>query len=147
MTTREKVVAGLYALIIVINVGVAALLGAATDETNPLMYIGFAIPVAFFGWLIWGLLRRGRTRERARAAGLKGRLRVLKASELLGGVVTVNQQPYLRLDLELEVPGRPTERFGRRMLVPRLAVPAVMSGETFEVMVDPEHPRRFEIDW
>jgi hypothetical protein len=147
MTTRERITAVILAVVIAINVAVAAALGIATSETNPLLYLGFAIPVAVLGWMLWGIVRGARTRERARAAGTRGRIRVLSASELLGGVVTVNQQPLLRLELELEVPGRPTERFSRRMLVPRLAVPAVMSGESFDVLVDPANPRRFEVSW
>ena len=142
MTGREKFVIAASLAIIVINVGVAAWLGISTDETNPVYYVGFAIPVVFFGWLIWSIARKTRVRK----TGVKGRMKVLTASELMGGVVSVNQQPYLRLEVELDVPGRPPERVSKRMLVPRLAVPGVMSGETFDVTVDPDHAGRFVVD-
>jgi hypothetical protein len=47
----------------------------------------------------------------------------------------------------MQVPGSPPERFTKRMVVPRLAVPAVMAGQTFDVWVDPKDHRRFEVEW
>jgi hypothetical protein len=145
--TGEKLQIGILAVAIAINLVVVVILGIETGETNPLLYLGFAIPIAIMAWMVWGTVRRWRTRVRAREGGLKGKLRVLEASESFGGVVSVNQMPYLKLDLEIALPGREPDRFSKRMVVPRLAVPAVMGGEAFDVWVDPENPRRFDVEW
>jgi hypothetical protein len=145
--TGEKLQIGILAVAIAINLVVVVILVIETGETNPLLYLGFGIPIAIMAWIAWGTVRKWRTRVRAREGGLKGKLRVLNASESFGGVVTVNQMPYLKLDLEIELPDRPRDRFSKRMVVPRLAVPAVMGGETFDVWVDPEDPRRFDVEW
>jgi hypothetical protein len=114
MARRQKVTIAILAAVIAINVAVAVVVGMAEDVTNPLAYIGFAIPVVVFGWWIVSMLRGAGTRARSRAAGLTGRLKVLNATEALGGIATVNDNPYLRLDLELEIPGEPAQRFSKR---------------------------------
>ena len=101
--------------------------------------VGFGIP-AFY-------LRKARTEARARAAGIRARVKVIDASESFGGVSTVNNQPLLRVDLELEVPGKAPRRLRKHLVVPRLAVPDVAAGATFDALIDPEHPDRFVIDW
>jgi hypothetical protein len=147
VTSREKFVVATISVVILINVAVAAWIGIETDETNPLAYLGFGLPIALMAWWLYRILVRARTRVRSEESGVRGKLRVLAASELFGGVASINDQPLLKLDLELEVPGRTSERFTKRMVVPRLAVPAVMGGETFDVAVDPERPRNFVVSW
>ena len=150
MRTGEKISVVVGTAVILINLGAAIAIGIAMDESDPLVYlgfVGFAIPIAWIAWMVRGTLRTWRTRVRAHAAGLKGRLRILRANELMGGVATVNEQPYLRLELELDLPGPPPERFSKRMIVPRLAIPAVMSGASFDVWVDPKDHRRFDVEW
>lgn len=146
MRPREKATVGILVAVIAVNVAVATWVGIDTDETNPLAYLGFAAPAGLMAWWAYRIVARARLRERSARAGLRGKVRVLAASELFG-VASFNNQPLLKLDLELEVPGRPNERFTKRMVVPRLAVPAVMDGGAFEAAVDPKDPRRFEISW
>ncbi len=101
--------------------------------------LGFGIP-AFY-------IRKSRIESRTRAAGIKAKVKVLRSSEAFGGVTTVNDQPFLLLEVELDQPGHPSRRLRRRMTVPRLAVPDLVDGATFDALVDPKHPDRFVIDW
>ena len=147
MTTGERITVIGLALVIAINVAVLVWVATEEETSNPLWYLGWLIPIGVMAWWLRSTLRGWRTRVRARAGGLKGKLDVVKASELAGGVVTVNDQPFLRLELELQLPGQPPERFTKRMVVPRLAIPAVMTGASFDVWVDPKDHRRFDVEW
>jgi hypothetical protein len=87
----------------------------------------------------------GARRERRLARiGLPGHALVHSATDT---GVTVNGNPRVRLDLEVQVPGRSPYRLTRSVTVPRLAVGAVTPGGSLPVRVDPEQPESLSVDW
>ncbi len=61
--------------------------------------------------------------------------------------VTINQQPVLGFELDLEVEGVPAGTVEMQQLVPRMLVGAVLPGMTVAVKVARDHPSKVVIDW
>ena len=64
-----------------------------------------------------------------------------------GGVVTVNDQPYLNLILEVRDGIRPPYRVSMDLIIPRTAVPQFQPGAVIPVTVDPDDPQGVVINW
>lgn len=59
----------------------------------------------------------------------------------------VNDQPVLRIDLDLTIVGLPTVPVSVRRAVPREHLALVAPGAVLPAVADPANPRRFAIDW
>lgn len=81
--------------------------------------------------------------KRIRKTGRPARATIIRVGENSGGgVVTVNDQPYLNLVVRVEEgPGAPYEA-SFDLIIPRAAVPQLQPGAAVMVKVDPRDPRK-----
>ena len=63
-----------------------------------------------------------------------------------GGVVTINDQPYLNLKLSIDDGKNPAYEVSFDTIVPRSAVPQFQPGASFKVKIDPANPQTVVID-
>jgi hypothetical protein len=64
-----------------------------------------------------------------------------------GGVITVNDQPYLNLVLEVDDGVRTPYELSMDTIIPRYAVPRFQPGAVIPIKVDPEDPEKIAIVW
>jgi hypothetical protein len=64
-----------------------------------------------------------------------------------GGVVTVNDQPYLNLVLRVEDGMRAAYETNVDAIIPRTAVPQFQPGAVIPVKVDPQDPKRVVLEY
>lgn len=64
-----------------------------------------------------------------------------------GGVITVNDQPYLNLLLEVNDGTRAPYEVSLDTIIPRAVVPQFQPGAVIAVKVDPNDPRKVAIVW
>ena len=65
----------------------------------------------------------------------------------MGGVMTINDQPYLNLKLEVHDEGRTPYPVSLDTIVPRAAVPQFQPGANIPIKIDPDDPQNVVIDW
>lgn len=88
------------------------------------------------------------TERRIRGAGRPARATVLAIGENSGGVVvTVNDQPYLNLQVRVEDGFRAPYDVSFDTIIPRSALPQFQPGAAIPVKVDPDDPEKVVIDW
>jgi hypothetical protein len=75
--------------------------------------------------------------------GLKGKGTLVSA----GGHVEINEQPLLKMVLDLEVPGMEPRRIERKVIVSNFAAPLMQPGLVLPVYVNPSDPEDILIAW
>jgi hypothetical protein len=64
-----------------------------------------------------------------------------------GGIVTINDQPLLNLQLEVHDGNVPPYPVSLDTVIPRAAVPQFQPGAVIPIKIDPENPDKIIIDW
>lgn len=64
-----------------------------------------------------------------------------------GGTITINDQPYLNLTLEIQGGGGQPYIVSFDTIIPRSAVPQFQPGAVIPVLIHPEDPQKVIIDW
>jgi hypothetical protein len=115
-----------------------------TDAT--FLFLGGLFGIMGIGFIAIDLLRfRGELKkDRLRVSGLKGTARVVGVSD---SNITINNNPMVNLDLDVNVPGQPPFRTRKRVVISRLSVGALAPGATIAVLADPAKPQDIVIDW
>jgi hypothetical protein len=126
------------------------------EEVNYLVILVLAAVAVFFSLIASAVLifrglrsmpgsrsRRYLEEHGRRASGVV--LEVGESSE--GGVMTVNDNPYLNVRFEVHDGSRTPYEVALDLLVPRFAVPQVQPGNILPLRVHPDDPRRLAIDW
>ncbi len=86
--------------------------------------------------------------RRIRKYGRPAKATVLAIGENSGGgVVTVNDQPYLNLQVRVEDGFQTPYDASFDTIIPRSALPQFQPGAVIPVKVDPEDPQKVVIDW
>lgn len=62
------------------------------------------------------------------------------------GVMTINDQPVVRLNLEVYDGNKPPYQTSIKKIIPRLQVPQLQSGAFVAIKIDPNNPQEIEID-
>ena len=75
--------------------------------------------------------------------GIKGKGTLVSA----GGNVVINDQPVLKMVLDLEVPGMESRRVERKLIVSNFAAPLMEPGLVLPVYVNPSDPEDILIAW
>src|SRR5688572_1564543 len=103
-----------------------------------LMGAGFLIlPLAIsLGILIWAVAKRKRMEELV-ATGKQGTAVVLQLSDT---GVSVNDNPRVRLQLEMHIPNYQPYRAQKTVTLPLIYLPQVQTGSTINILADPEQP-------
>jgi hypothetical protein len=113
----------------------------------PFVVVGFIFYGVFFGAAA-PFRRATRGNKRVLAAGRPAKAFVKSISESsLGATVTVNDQPYLNLTLEIHDGYSDPYIISFDTIVPRTEVPRVQPGNKIAVKVDPSDPEKVAIVW
>ena len=87
--------------------------------------------------------RRGRHEQWLWKTGLRGKGTLVSARS--GAIV--NEQPVMRLELDLEVPGQSPRRVERKLIISNFAAPLMRPGLVLPVYVNPRDPDDILIVW
>jgi hypothetical protein len=122
--------------------------GVSTAIIVCLMMIPVAASIAFFIKPMLSFFGGSPAERRIRATGRPARGKVLRLAENSGGgVVTVNNQPYLNLTLEVDDGARAPYVVSFDTVIPRSALPQFQPGAPIRLKVDPDDPQKVVIDW
>lgn len=122
--------------------------GVATAVAVGLMMIPVAASIAFFIKPMLSFFGGSPAERRIRATGRPAKGKVLSLAENSGGgVVTVNNQPYLNLTLEVDDGSRAPYVVSFDTVIRRAAVPQFQPGALIRLKVDPNDPQQVVIDW
>lgn len=122
--------------------------GAATAIIIGLMMIPVAASIAFFIKPMLSFFGGSPTERRIRATGRPAQGKILNLTENSGGgVVTINNEPYLNLTLEVDDGSRAPYVVSFDAVIPRAAEPKFQPGALIRLKVDPEDSQKVVIDW
>jgi hypothetical protein len=122
--------------------GFAASETALTDDGYNLKWFFFlmgagflVIPLAISVFLLIGLIIKRKRIEELVATGKQGTAVVLSLSDT---GVTVNDNPRVKLLLEIHIPNYQPYKAQKTVTVPLIYLPQVQTGSTINVLADPE---------
>ncbi len=120
--------------------------GVAFTVTIPGIWIGqIWIAVSLVLALVyWRMVGAARKAEALKRAGIRGQARILEASQT---GTYVNEQPRVRLKLQIEAPGVTPFQAEKTVTVPLIALGALSSGRPLTVYLDRDQHQNFVIDW
>jgi hypothetical protein len=95
---------------------------------------------AFFLYLGW----RAATKDRLHVTGVEGSARIA-AIQQTG--MFMNGNPYVRLDLEIDVPGHPRYEVRHGEIVPLVLLGRLTQGAALPVRVDGKNPSHLVVEW
>jgi len=99
--------------------------------------------VAFVMWKVFGgLMKQSQERQALLATGMPAMGRVI---QLVDTGMLVNNNPQVRIVVEVQMPGRPPYPADTTMIVSMLAIPRVQPGCMVQLRVDPMNPARIAI--
>ncbi len=137
------------------NVGFFFLIGAVgfavAAAQVPFMGLGFGIAAGTFAvvgvvFFLWGrnMAKSQANAQRIWATGLDARV-TLVGLEDTG--VTINDNPRVRLRLNVQVAGRPVYEVTRTETIGRLMIGHFVTGKPYAAKVDPADPQQVVVDW
>jgi len=107
---------------------------------------GILMSLVIPGLVIWKLVvplfRRSAEAQAILASGEPGQARVLAIGQT---GMTVNDQPEVRMQLEVYLPGRAPYRTEHTAIVSLLAIPRIQPGSMLQVRVDRANPMRLAV--
>jgi hypothetical protein len=117
---------------------------ALTDDGYNLKWFFFLMGTAFlviplavsFGLMIWMVAKRKRIAELV-ATGKQGTAVVLELSDT---GVTINDNPRVKLQLEIHIPNYPPYQAQKTVTLPLIYLPQVQTGSTINILADPAQP-------
>jgi hypothetical protein len=87
---------------------------------------------------------RAAAKDRLHSTGIEGEARIV-AIEQTG--MWMNNNPYVKLDLMITVPGHPPYELKHGEIVPQVLLGRLTDGSTLSVRVDPNKPSHFVVEW
>jgi hypothetical protein len=126
------------------------------NTTTILFWIAFAIPFMTAFILIFRVFLKpfksffggGRDTKRILSTGMPAQALIKQIGESsIGGALTINEQPYLNLQLEVREGTSPPYTVSLDTIIPRSAVPRFQPGALIPVRIDPADPQKVVIDW
>jgi hypothetical protein len=87
--------------------------------------------------------RQGKHDQWLWKSGIKGKGTLVSA----GGSVVINEQPLLKMVLDIEVPGMESRRIERKVIVSNFAAPLMEPGLVLPVYVNPSDAEDILIAW
>lgn len=124
--------------------GVTADENALTDDGYNLKWFYFLMGTGFlviplatsFGILLWMIVKRKRIAELV-ATGKQGTAVVLELSDT---GVTINDNPRVKLRLEIHIPNYQPYQAQKTVTLPLIYLPQVQTGSTINILADPDQP-------
>jgi hypothetical protein len=87
---------------------------------------------------------RAAAKDRLHETGIDGTARILGLTQT---GVWMNNNPYVRLDLEVTVEGHPRYEIHHGEIVPQVLIGRLTKGTPLHIKVDPHHPSHIVVDW
>lgn len=110
----------------------------------PIIALTFLIIGGVFTVVGTVITRMGSARKQLLAQGLAGRAEIVSVAQT---GMYVNEQPQVRMQLNVTVPGRMPYSVSHSEVVPLLALGMITPGHVLPVAVDPTNQNRLAIDW
>ena len=135
-------------LVLLLSSASLGIVGVLTGVTGEWRVAGM-IWIAGFGMMavLLGVISLSqRSSDARRESGSPG-VAIIRSIEQRGGNVTFNQRPLLTLGLEVHPDGLPPYELRKRLTVPLAALGRLQVGNTLAVHVDPDKPKRLDVDW
>jgi len=101
--------------------------------------------VVTLGLILYAFRQRakGRHEQWLWKTGLKGKGTLVS----IGGSATINDQPLVTMELDLEVPGQSPRRVKRKLIISDFAAPLMQPGLVLPVYVNPADPDDILVVW
>lgn len=133
---------GKIGLLIGILGGLVGVVVAFMEE--PIIGIVVSVILVFtFGFIYSTVIRPGAVRAKLLKSGTPAQGKIIEVNDT---GVTVNQNPQVKLLIEVTPPGRPVYRVETKMIVSRLNAAHYLPGATLGVRVDLNDPRKIAIE-
>ena len=123
-----------------------------TEESSPplvIILIMILVPIGITFFAFKGLFKHfagGKERKRILAIGRPARAKIISLGESGRGVVTVNNQPFVSLKLEIYDGNKPPYQVEIKTIIARLDIPRFQPGVMLGVKIDPQNPQNVAID-
>jgi uncharacterized protein DUF3592 len=88
--------------------------------------------------------RKAAAKDRLHSTGVEAQAEIRRIEQT---GMWMNNNPYVRLDLVLHVPGHQPYEVKHNEIVPAVLVGRLTSGQTLPVKVDKDHPSHFIVEW
>ncbi len=113
---------------------------------NTLLIIGVIELIVGVGLVAIGVKARGRAQEaqQLKVTGLAGQAAIVGMRQT---GVTMNEQPQVELQLQIQIPGRQPYQITKKEYVPLMLLGALTSGRPLPVKVDPANLQNVVIEW
>ncbi|NLI99111.1 hypothetical protein GX441_10690 [bacterium] len=112
----------------------------------PFVFVAILM-ISVFGGVFKNLPGLNKEARKLMTQGRPGRATVLSIGETSQGTVTVNQQPYLHLELQIFDGSTTPYQVGIDTIIPRYAVPQFQPGASIPVRIDTIDKTKVVIDW
>ncbi len=137
-------IAGVVQLVVgVIFIGVAF---SVPIVRNTFVIIGVIELIIGVGLVLVGIKARSRAQEaqQLKATGLAGQASIVGMRQT---GVTMNEQPQVELQLQVQIPGRQPYQITKKEYVPLMLLGALTSGRPLPVKADPANLQNVVIEW
>ena len=126
----------------------------AEETENPASDIVFVILFSLTTFVISAFVFKGflkylfgnKDRNRILASGRPAKAKVIKLGESGRGIVTINEQPFVSLKLEVYDGSKPPYQVELKTIVARLDIPRLQPGAELAIKIDPNNPEKIAID-
>jgi hypothetical protein len=115
------------------------------DPAPILIFLGAIWVAVTLGLILYAVKqnKKGQHDQVLWKTGIKGKGTLVSA----GGHVEINEQPLLKMVLDVEVPGMEPRRIERKVIVSNFAAPLMQPGLVLPVYVNPSDPEDILIAW
>lgn len=100
----------------------------------------------FLGVGVISYFKEGKDRERILKEGESVKAKIIKLDEDDDSIVTVNEQPFVNLTLEIYNGDKKPYQVKLKTLIPRLSIPQFQENKYLWVKIDPLNPNKIVID-
>lgn len=113
-----------------------------------LIAVSVILPIAITGWMVWKmvipLFKRSAEAQAILATGVPAQARVVQVALT---DTSVNDQPEVRMLLDVYPAGQPPYRTEHVGVVSMLAIPRIQPGCALDVRIDRQNPARVAVVW
>jgi hypothetical protein len=102
------------------------------------------VVLGLIGVILLAVGYRAHQKDLLHATGLDGEARIMGLTQT---GIWMNNNPYVKLDLVITVPGHPPYEVKHGEIVPQVLLGRLTSGDPLHVKVDPNKPSHFVIEW
>jgi hypothetical protein len=118
-------------------------IGARQPEARGGMYLTGAI-LGLIGVILLFVGAKAASKDRLHQTGIEAEAKIVGLTQT---GMWMNNNPYVKLDLIITVPGHPPYEVKHGEIVPQVLIGSLTDGSPLHVKVDPNRPSHFVIEW